>query len=1587
MKRFISLFLCLVLLLPVIPAGIVFAADNTILTVDAAATANGTTVFNKIQDAINAVPANNTGTTPYEIIIKNGTYIENVALNKNWVTITGESRNGVIVKSPLPDALAINDGGYTIFGRSATPFDASSTQASYNYSIITMTVSSSDCTIQNLTIKLDDYYIDLGPNPALKTEAGAQRNIFKFCTIAGGQDTLYENGRNYYYQCAISGHVDFMYGSGSSVFDSCDIRSIYWERYYNLSEIKGIISYGLSESDRTARGITADDIALWTATDSLRSKYPNIFSGMNFKTMSPVTDFSRVLSSDELKALSDEELSLRNIARNSNNNPNGWKTIDDITVSDSKRIKKVNSGYLTACSTGQTGLGFLYINCNMIGDPGLAAGSYLLGRPWRPYSQTTYVNCKMGPHISKTGWSNWGNVANESTARYEEYGTMNLDGTAYDLSQRYTWAKILTDVEVLSRNPYNYLKGTDGWDPTNQGTYYTELNNITNGLSINSIQYVSGNLELPTTDASGATIQWLSSNANLISTAGVVNRPAFNAQNENVTLTAAVKKNGRGVIKDFALTVLKASDPNVTDPDNATCLDAYNALQTNVIPTLNLLAIKNDLVLPSTGASGTTFEWKSFNPSITDAGKVTRPAGTASDSTGKLQVTIRKNGAAIAYEFDTKVIKYLLPTAGMYKAEDFVGVGVGGATGTQSYNADTNQFSITGAGSGFTKDLVSNDQFYFNGVLMSGDFTISSKITTPASSSPSIGLTIRDSLDPLSFHVTQGFTATKGRIMYRYSGKASGSTNAMVINAATVNPTVYQQLTKKGNVITSTISATPITPETTASTPNTVISSITASGLGVDAYNNQKEIYAGFVTTGGLNATYEDVKIVTGTGVVVFDSNSQAPIAPKNVVATPGDKSATITWDAITNATSYTVKQSVSTTSSALTVVDSAVITPIQNGKVQAQINNLINDTTYNYAVTASNTNGESAPSAIVTVTPNVVDTAPPAITMTSAAPASQVYGDSLSLSGSVDEASTVTIKQNGNLIKLDGDKTSLSLSKDGTFCNTLTLTEGINNIEISAVDARGNKASKSYIVNYTKIRPADFVGYDIGAPAITGSSSFDDDTNLFKLTAAAIGINKNAPGPDQIYLKAVKMTGDYTISAKINCLNFDSYFKGGMALTVRESLDPASYHFTQSEGNNTGRKMFRYSKGDGTVTSNGANFSLPTNGSAYVRLTKKGNDIVSVISLNPIDEKPVQVTGVTSVNTATALDLGLDANGNPKELYVGFVLYSNIVDHAISASFEDVKIVMADGTVAFDANEGTPIAPKNAVTKAYDKSATISWDALSTATSYTVKQSTSPEGPFNTVNATFSSENGKVKALINGLENEKTYYYVVTASNDSGESIPTKVISVTPSATVLIPQVLTITSADPATEVFSALLPISGYVDKASTLTIKLNGNLIKLNENNTSLYLNKNETFSNTIVLTQGINNIEVKTVDAYDNTVTKNYQVTYSNKVANINFYDTEDNIVTKLVSGKDIVVKAEVENYIDTTKDSVLVVGLYDAQNNLVQFVYTAETLSNGESEVFYAGFRLPDDVSGYTVKAYVWSNVNNIHPISEVVVLK
>ena len=122
------------------------------------------------------------------------------------------------------------------------------------------------------------------------------------------------------------------------------------------------------------------------------------------------------------------------------------------------------TGYITAASTPQQQkYGFLFVNCNLTRDSSVTTGGVYLGRPWRPYASVVYKNCTMDAHINLTGWNNWGNSANEATARYMEYGS---SGTGWNASKRVKWAKTLSAKEAENYTVNNYMKGTDNWNPT-----------------------------------------------------------------------------------------------------------------------------------------------------------------------------------------------------------------------------------------------------------------------------------------------------------------------------------------------------------------------------------------------------------------------------------------------------------------------------------------------------------------------------------------------------------------------------------------------------------------------------------------------------------------------------------------------------------------------------------------------------------------------------------------------------------------------------------------------------------------------------------------------------------------------------------------------------------------------------------------------------------------------------------------------------------------------------------------------------------------------------------------------------------------
>ena len=107
-------------------------------------------------------------------------------------------------------------------------------------------------------------------------------------------------------------------------------------------------------------------------------------------------------------------------------------------------IYSKRDSYITAASTpADVEIGYVFDNCTLKAAPEVK--KVYLGRPWRPYAHTVFINCEMDSHILPAGWHNWRNPDNEKTARYGEYGTRGLGENA---SSRVEWASRLTPEQV-----------------------------------------------------------------------------------------------------------------------------------------------------------------------------------------------------------------------------------------------------------------------------------------------------------------------------------------------------------------------------------------------------------------------------------------------------------------------------------------------------------------------------------------------------------------------------------------------------------------------------------------------------------------------------------------------------------------------------------------------------------------------------------------------------------------------------------------------------------------------------------------------------------------------------------------------------------------------------------------------------------------------------------------------------------------------------------------------------------------------------------------------------------------------------------
>ena len=117
-------------------------------------------------------------------------------------------------------------------------------------------------------------------------------------------------------------------------------------------------------------------------------------------------------------------------------------------------------GLYTAANTAEgQPYGLVFHRCFLTGE--CEEGQAFLGRPWRKFARTVFLDCEMDEHVAPLGFNDW-DAVKLVTERYAEYGTK---GVRADQTTRHPRQKRMTYEEAVCYTIPEVIGGPDGWRP------------------------------------------------------------------------------------------------------------------------------------------------------------------------------------------------------------------------------------------------------------------------------------------------------------------------------------------------------------------------------------------------------------------------------------------------------------------------------------------------------------------------------------------------------------------------------------------------------------------------------------------------------------------------------------------------------------------------------------------------------------------------------------------------------------------------------------------------------------------------------------------------------------------------------------------------------------------------------------------------------------------------------------------------------------------------------------------------------------------------------------------------------------------
>jgi fibronectin type 3 domain-containing protein len=593
-----------------------------------------------------------------------------------------------------------------------------------------------------------------------------------------------------------------------------------------------------------------------------------------------------------------------------------------------------------------------------------------------------------------------------------------------------------------------------------------------------------------------------------------------------------------------------------------------------------------------------------------------------------------------------------------------------------------------------------------------------------------------------------------GTTTQNYLGKSQF--NDPYLNATLDQFCIYSRALSSSEITTmATVLPAPASLSTTAGTGQVALSWNSVSGA--SGYNVKRA-----TTSGGPYATikadhastsYTDTTAVNGTTYyyVVSATNmggesaasteaSATPLAPPAVPAglTASVDATTISlnWTASDGATSYNVKRATATGGAYTTIASGVTDTSYYD-------NDLPSGATYYYVVSGVNPVAESANSAEASAT--TIPAAPTGLTTTPGN--GQV---TLSWNASAG-ASGYTILR---ATSLNGSYTTLATGVAGTsYADTTAQPGWTYYYAISAGNGSGESQSSASVTTTASTIAVSWVKLDetsgTTASDATGSGNAGTLVNSPAWIGGKIGNALSLNGTNQYAALPASITAnlhDFTIATWV-------YWSGG-----------GNWQRVFDFGRGTAVNMFLTPK-------NGANgnprFVITTSGAGG----EQRIDAPSALTTGTWHHIAVTLSGTTGtlyidgqqVGQNTAMTLRPSDLGTTTQNWIGRSQYN---DPYLGGRVDDFRLYAGALSGAQIAALAAPIQTTGLTATAGNGQASLTWNATTGATSYTVRRATTSGGAYTVIASGISA----TSYTDTGLNNGTAYYYVVTPANASDD-------------------------------------------------------------------------------------------------------------------------------------------------------------------------------------------------------------------------